>query len=101
MRPEFINRIDEIIIFKNLGLDEIKKIIDIQLNLLRKRLEEKKIGLQLSDKTKEFFSKIGFDPVYGARPLKRIIQRYIQNPLSLKNLRRRNKRGGEYKNNNR
>ena len=84
LKPEFINRIDEIIIFKSLGPDKIKKIIDLQLNLLQKRLEEKKITLQLSDKVKEFFSKIGFDPVYGARPLKRIIQRYVQNPLSLK-----------------
>ena len=84
LRPEFINRIDEIIVFRSLSINEIKKIIDIQLNLLQKRLAEKKIGLQLSDKVKEFFSKIGFDPVYGARPLKRIIQRYIQNPLSLK-----------------
>ena len=83
-RPEFINRIDEIITFKSLGMEEIKKIIDIQMNGLKKRLEERKITLGLSDKAKEFLAKTGFDPVYGARPLKRVIQKYIQDPLALK-----------------
>ena len=82
-RPEFINRIDEIIIFKSLGVEEIKKIVDVQLNILKKRLEERKITLEVSDKAKEYLANIGYDPVYGARPLKRVIQKNIQDPLSL------------------
>ena len=82
-RPEFINRIDEIIIFKSLGVEEIKKIVDVQLNILKKRMEERKITLEVSDKAKEYLANIGYDPVYGARPLKRVIQKNIQDPLSL------------------
>lgn len=84
LRPEFINRIDEIIIFRNLDINELKEIIGIQLAVLKERLNEKKISLEISDKAREFFSKIGFDPLYGARPLKRVIRKYIQDPLSLK-----------------
>ncbi len=83
-RPEFLNRIDDIIIFNSLGRAEIKRIIDIQLNLLRKRLSEAKISLELTDRALEFLADTGFDPVYGARPLKRAIQRHIQDPLSMK-----------------
>jgi len=83
-RPEFLNRIDEIVIFKSLGVEEIKKIIDIQLDILKKRLEDKRISFEASDKAKEFLAKAGYDPDYGARPLKRTIQKYIQDPLSLK-----------------
>ena len=83
-RPEFLNRIDETIIFNSLGRGEIKKIVDIQLSLLRKRLAEAKISLELTDGALEFLSDTGFDPVYGARPLKRAIQRYVQDPLSMK-----------------
>ena len=83
-RPEFLNRIDEIIIFNALGPEEIKKIVSIQMGLLSKRLEESKITLKLSDNAKEFLANTGFDPVYGARPLKRTIQHLIQDPLAMK-----------------
>jgi len=83
-RPEFLNRVDESIIFNSLDLAEIKKIIDIQMGLLRKRLEEHKITLDLTEDAKEFLAKTGFDPVYGARPLKRAIQRYVQDALAVK-----------------
>lgn len=83
-RPEFLNRIDEIIIFHNLNREHIKRIIDIQISLLQKRLDEKKIYITLTDKAKEFLTDVGFDPVYGARPLKRAIQRYILDPLALR-----------------
>jgi len=83
-RPEFLNRIDEIIIFNSLGADEIKKIVDIQMGFLNRRLKESKITLELTDKAKEFLANTGFDPVYGARPLKRAIQRLIQDPLAMK-----------------
>jgi len=83
-RPEFLNRIDEIIIFSALGHEEIKKIIDIQMGFLGKRLENNKITLELTDEAKEFLANTGFDPVYGARPLKRTIQHLIQDPLAMK-----------------
>ncbi|MCG2776720.1 MAG: ATP-dependent chaperone ClpB [Desulfobacterales bacterium] len=83
-RPEFLNRIDEIVIFNSLGPEEIKKIVEIQMGLLAKRLEASKITLELTDKTKEFLANSGFDPVYGARPLKRTIQHLVQDPLAMK-----------------
>jgi len=83
-RPEFLNRIDEIIIFNSLGPEEIKKIVAIQVGLLSKRLEENKITLELTDGAKEFLANTGFDPVYGARPLKRTIQHLVQDPLAMK-----------------
>jgi ATP-dependent Clp protease ATP-binding subunit ClpB len=83
-RPEFLNRIDEIVIFNSLGTEEIKKIVDIQIAYLSKRLEAKKMTLALTDRAREFLAKTGFDPVYGARPLKRTIQHMIQNPLAVK-----------------
>ncbi len=82
-KPEFLNRIDEIIIFNNLNKEQIIKIVDIQLNILKTRLETKNIYLEVAQKTKEFLAEKGYDPHYGARPLKRTIQRYIQDPLSL------------------
>jgi len=82
-RPEFLNRIDETIIFNSLGPDEIKRIVDIQMGYLTKRLEDNKIGLALTDRAKEFLANTGFDPVYGARPLNRTIQRLIQDPLAM------------------
>ena len=85
-RPEFLNRIDETIIFNSLGVEEIKKIIDIQMGFLRKRLADKKVSLEITDGAKELLAKTGFDPVYGARPLKRSIQRLIQDPLAIKML---------------
>ena len=82
-RPEFINRIDETIIFDRLTDKEITNIVDIQLKRLRKRLEQQNIRLELSDKAKKFLAKEGYDPAYGARPLKRVIQQQILNPLSV------------------
>ena len=82
-RPEFINRVDEIIIFDRLSDEELKKIVEIQLRRLTKRLENQKITLELSDGAKELVAHEGYDPVYGARPLKRAIQKQILDPLSL------------------
>ncbi len=82
-KPEFLNRIDEIIIFHNLTHQQIRQIVDIQLERLGKRLADRDIHLQLSDNARELLSQKGFDPLYGARPLKRTIQQYIENPLSM------------------
>jgi ATP-dependent Clp protease ATP-binding subunit ClpB len=82
-RPEFLNRVDEIIIFDRLTEDDLKKIVEIQLRRLTKRLEQQKITLDLSDSAKELIAREGYDPVYGARPLKRTIQKEILNPLSI------------------
>jgi ATP-dependent Clp protease ATP-binding subunit ClpB len=81
-RPEFLNRVDEIIIFHSLSLDDLVKIVDIQLGHLEKRLAEHKIVLQVSDEAKRYLAQEGFDPVFGARPLKRTIQRELQDPLA-------------------
>lgn len=83
-RPEFLNRVDEIIIFRSLGIEDIKQIVEIQLGHLERRLKERKIEVDISDKAKELLAREGFDPTYGARPLKRTIQRLIQDPLALK-----------------
>jgi len=83
-KPEFLNRIDEIIIFHALGKEEIKKIIEIQLSYLNKRLAEKKLSMKLTESAKDLLVEEGFDPVYGARPLKRAIQRMVQDPLALR-----------------
>jgi len=82
-RPEFLNRVDEIIIFDRLTEDDLKKIVEIQLRRLTKRLEQQKITLELSDSAKELIAREGYDPVYGARPLRRTIQKEILNPLSI------------------
>jgi len=83
-RPEFLNRIDEIIIFKKLSEAELNKIIDIQIKSFEDRLAERKIRVELSDKAKDFIALKGYDPAFGARPLKRAIQTYLLNPLSSK-----------------
>ncbi len=83
-KPEFLNRIDEIVIFNSLGPEEIQRIVEIQIRLLAKRLEERKITLELTDAAKELLAQKGFDPVYGARPLKRVIQKLIQDPMAVK-----------------
>ena len=83
-RPEFLNRIDETIIFHSLSLEHLKGIIEIQLANLSKRLSERKLSINLTDNAKELLAKEGYDPTYGARPLKRAIQRMIQDPLALK-----------------
>ncbi len=81
-KPEFLNRIDEIIFFNRLDRGDILKIVDIQLGLLAKRLEERKISLQVTPKAKAALADAGFDPQFGARPLKRTIQNLVQNPLA-------------------
>jgi ATP-dependent Clp protease ATP-binding subunit ClpB len=82
-RPEFLNRVDEIIIFDRLSEEDLKKIVEIQLGRLAKRLEQQKITLKLSDSAKELLAREGYDPVYGARPLRRTIQKEILDPLSI------------------
>jgi len=82
-KPEFLNRVDEVIIFHRLSLEHIKGIVDIQLELLRKRLSERDITLDLTDAAKGFLAKQGYDPAYGARPLKRLIQKEIQDKIAL------------------
>src|SRR6266513_2412364 len=82
-RPEFLNRVDEIIIFDRLDEEDLKKIVEIQLHRLTKRLEQQKIALQLSDAAKALIAREGYDPVYGARPLKRAIQHLLLDPLSI------------------
>jgi ATP-dependent Clp protease ATP-binding subunit ClpB len=81
-RPEFLNRVDEIVLFKPLTLSEIKRIIDLQLKLLRVRLMDRHLGLELTDGAKEYIAREGYDPVYGARPLKRFLQRHLETALS-------------------
>lgn len=85
-RPEFLNRVDEIVLFKPLTLNEIKRIVDLQLDLLRKRLAERFIQLELTEAAKEYMAREGYDPVYGARPLKRFLQREVETALSRKML---------------
>lgn len=83
-KPEFLNRIDDIVIFGQLDKSEIEKIIDVQLEKLRKNLAERGIGIVLEDSAKELLANEGYDPTFGARPLKRAIQTLVQNPLAIK-----------------
>jgi ATP-dependent Clp protease ATP-binding subunit ClpB len=83
-RPEFLNRIDEIIFFHPLGRQHLKSIIEIQVHNLLKRLEDRKIHVELTDAAKELLVEEGYDPVYGARPLRRTIQRRVLDPLALR-----------------
>jgi ATP-dependent Clp protease ATP-binding subunit ClpB len=82
-KPEFLNRIDETIIFLNLEPDQIGKIVDIQMTHLADRLAEQNIELILSESARDLIARQGYDPIYGARPLKRVIQRQIENPLAM------------------
>jgi ATP-dependent Clp protease ATP-binding subunit ClpB len=86
-RPEFLNRVDEIILFSSLTKDDLMHIVDIQMRHLRELLAERNIALELTDTARQYLAETGFDPVYGARPLKRIIQREVQDPLALALLR--------------
>jgi ATP-dependent Clp protease ATP-binding subunit ClpB len=81
-RPEFLNRLDEIILFHRLGAAHMGPIVDIQVARLQKLLEDRKITLMLSDAAREWLGRVGYDPVYGARPLKRAVQKYLQDPLA-------------------
>ncbi|MGM0465795.1 MAG: ATP-dependent chaperone ClpB [Acidobacteriota bacterium] len=96
-RPEFLNRLDEVIIFKPLSQDVILKILDIQIKELKQRLKDKKIDIEVSEEAKKLIAEKGFDPVYGARPLKRTLQKDIQDPLALKILEGRYKSGDAVK----
>jgi ATP-dependent Clp protease ATP-binding subunit ClpB len=82
-KPEFLNRIDEVIFFHALGRDDIRRIIDIQLGALMRRLADRKIRLELTDRARDLIIEEGYDPVYGARPIKRTLQRRILDPLAL------------------
>jgi ATP-dependent Clp protease ATP-binding subunit ClpB len=83
-RPEFLNRVDEIIVFNRLDKENIRQIVDIQLEILKNRLKEKNFDIELTDQAKNHLGELGYDLVYGARPLKRIVQKFIQDPIALK-----------------
>jgi len=83
-RPEFLNRLDEIILFHRLGQEHMAPIVDIQVGRVQKLLEDRKITLDLTDAARRWLGRVGYDPVYGARPLKRAVQRYLQDPLAEK-----------------
>ena len=96
-KPEFLNRIDEIIMFKPLGLDELKIIVDIQTKSLKNRLEEQGIELLITDNAKNYLAQEGFEPLYGARPLKRTIRQLVEIPLSMKIIEAEYKKGDKIK----
>ena len=81
-RPEFLNRLDEIILFHRLSASHMAPIVDLQVARLQKLLDERKITLELSEKARAWLGRVGYDPVYGARPLKRAVQRHLQDPLA-------------------
>jgi ATP-dependent Clp protease ATP-binding subunit ClpB len=83
-RPEFVNRVDEIVVFEALTREQIGEIVELQLARLRERLAERKIALELTDGAKELIAEAGWDPQFGARPLKRALQRLVENPLALR-----------------
>jgi len=83
-RPEFLNRLDETIVFHELTEEQLRQIVDLMVNDLQKRLAERKLGIEVTEAAKSWLAKEGFDPVYGARPLRRAIERYVENPLSTK-----------------
>jgi ATP-dependent Clp protease ATP-binding subunit ClpB len=81
-RPEFLNRLDEVVLFKRLGREQIRSIVDIQLASLRERLGRRELGLDVSEAAKELLGELGWDPQYGARPLKRAIQKHLEDALA-------------------
>jgi ATP-dependent Clp protease ATP-binding subunit ClpB len=81
-RPEFLNRIDEVIIFHSLERSQLRQIVKLQVERLESRLEAQKLFLKMSDNALDFIAEIGYDPVYGARPLKRAVQRYVETPIA-------------------
>jgi ATP-dependent Clp protease ATP-binding subunit ClpB len=83
-RPEFLNRLDEVILFHRLGAEHMAPIVEIQVARVQKLLKDRKIVLDLTDAAKRWLGRVGYDPVYGARPLKRAVQRYLQDPLAEK-----------------
>jgi len=82
-RPEFLNRIDEIIMFSALTPEQMLEIVDLQMNEVRSRLEERGLKVELTDEARTWLAKEGYDPSFGARPLKRALQKYVENPLSV------------------
>jgi len=83
-RPEFLNRLDDIIVFHELTAEQLRQIVDLMVKDLQKRLTERKLKLEMTDAAKSWLAKAGFDPIYGARPLRRAVERYVENPLSAK-----------------
>jgi ATP-dependent Clp protease ATP-binding subunit ClpB len=81
-RPEFINRVDDLIVFHPLRRDEVRRIAQLQVDILARRLEAQRMALEVTPEALDFLGNVGFDPVYGARPLKRIIQQRLENPLA-------------------
>jgi len=92
-RPEFLNRLDEIIVFHELSEEQLRKIVDLMVKDLQDRLAERKLNLELTEKAKSWLAQEGYDPIYGARPLRRVIERYVENPLSSQVLRGELKEG--------
>jgi len=86
-RPEFLNRLDEIIVFHELNEEQLRQIVDLMVKDLQQRLAERKLELEITEAAKSWLAKVGFDPVYGARPLRRAVERYVENPLSTSVLR--------------
>ena len=84
LRPEFLNRIDEIVVFRALHREQIERIVEIQLGHLKRRLADRRMELEVTDAAKALLAREGYDPTFGARPLKRTIQRLIQDPLALR-----------------
>ncbi len=83
-RPEFLNRIDDIIIFRSLTISDIDRIINLQIAQLQKRLAEKRLTIELTENAKQYISKVGYSPTYGARPLRRTLQKIVQDNLAIK-----------------
>jgi ATP-dependent Clp protease ATP-binding subunit ClpB len=83
-RPEFLNRVDDVVVFSRLSRSDIRQIVGIQFAYLKKRLEDRKISVELTDAATDWLTEHGYDPAYGARPLKRLIQTAVADPLSLK-----------------
>jgi ATP-dependent Clp protease ATP-binding subunit ClpC len=92
-RPEFLNRLDEIIVFHELSKEQLRQIVELNVKDLETRMGERKVGLELTDKAKDWLAEKGYDPVYGARPLRRFIERFVENPLSSQLLRGELKEG--------
>ena len=83
-RPEFVNRIDEIVVFEPLGPEQIREIVDIQVGLLSRRLADRSLTLELTGAARDLLAGQGYEPAFGARPLKRLIQREVQDPLAMR-----------------
>src|SRR5207247_3039430 len=93
-RPEFLNRIDEVIVFHKLSKDEVREIVDLLLRRIRESMAERELSLNLSDEAKDLLAEKGWDPSMGARPLRRAIQRYVEDPLADRSEERRVGRAG-------